>query len=219
MSFDLEKILISKTASIKDALLQIDKNGAGIIVVLNSQNQVQGVATDGDIRRGLLNGLDLDNAILECTNSEFTFATSQTPREQLIKVLDSGIRFIPILNKENELISFVSREHFPLDVEKPVYIRARAPVRMSFGGGGSDLTHYFENKAGAVINSAISIYSHATMRVRDDNKIIITSVDLDATLKASNLEDAISQKSALGLVQSILYVVRPKYGFELSINS
>ena len=90
---------------------------------------------------------------------------------------------------------------------------------MSFGGGGSDLTHYFENKAGAVINSAISIYSHATMRVRDDNKIIITSVDLDATLKASNLEDAISQKSALGLVQSILYVVRPKYGFELSINS
>ena len=51
MSFDLEKFLISKTASIKDALLQIDKNGAGIIVVLNSQNQVQGVATDGDIRR------------------------------------------------------------------------------------------------------------------------------------------------------------------------
>ena len=71
---------------------------------------------------------------------------------------------------------------------------------MSFGGGGSDLTHYFENKAGAVINSAISIYSHTTMRVRDDTKII-TSVDLDTTLSASDLNDAISQKSALGLVR------------------
>ena len=57
------------------------------------------------------------------------------------------------------------------------------------------------------------------MRVRDDTKIIITSVDLDTTLSASDLNDAISQKSALGLVQSILYVVKPKYGFELSINS
>ena len=97
---------------------------------MNSQNQVQGVATDGDIRRGLLNGLDLDNAILECTNSN-SLLLSQTPREQLIKVLDSGIRFIPILNKENELISFVSREHFPLDVENR-FIFDNGPCKNEF---------------------------------------------------------------------------------------
>ena len=60
-----------------------------------------------------------------------------------------------------------------MEEEKDTYIRARAPVRVSFGGGGSDLTHFFESSTGAVINTAVSIYSHGVMRVRDDNKIII----------------------------------------------
>ena len=41
-------------------------------------------------------------------------------------------------------------------------------MRVSFGGGGSDLTHYFEENSGAVINTAISLYSHAVMKVRND---------------------------------------------------
>ena len=92
-------------------------------------------------------------------------------------------------------------------------------MRISFGGGGSDLTHYFENSAGAVINAAVSIYSHGVMRVREDNQIIINSLDLDASLTAKNLSDALSQNSPFGLIQSLLHVVRPNYGFELSLNS
>ena len=53
----------------------------------------------------------------------------------------------------------------------------------SFGGGGSDLTHYFENNSGAVINTAVSIYSHGVMRVRDDSKIIINCILIYCTIR------------------------------------
>ena len=71
---------------------------------------------------------------------------------------------------------------------------------MSFGGGGSDLTHYFETSSGAVLNSAL-IYSHATMRVRDDSKINITSSDLKKTLSAKDLNEALLDKGSFGLIQ------------------
>ena len=107
----------------------------------------------------------------------------------------------------------------PLDQEKSFLIHSRAPVRVSFGGGGSDLTHFFQGESGAVINTAISLYSHGVMKVRGDSKIIIRSFDLNDTLEAENLEDAIDKKGPFGLIQSLLHVVRPDYGFEMSLNS
>jgi D-glycero-alpha-D-manno-heptose-7-phosphate kinase len=171
MHFNLNECVISENESIRNALLRIEKNSLGMVMSYDVNGKTVGVLTDGDIRRGLLAGLDLDSCVESCANSNFIFASKETSREQLIKILDGQIKYIPILDDTGTLTSIVSKNHLPLDKEKPIYIRARAPVRMSFGGGGSDLTHYFTNKAGAVINTAISIYSHATMKVRDDKKL------------------------------------------------
>ena len=127
-------------------------------------------------------------------NYDFVSASEFTPRELIIKKLDSKIKVVPVLDRGGRLLRIVSKRDFPLPKEKSVYIRARAPVRVSFGGGGSDLTHYFEEEPGAVINSTISIYSHSTLKVRNDSKIIIDSLDLGTTLYADGLEDALSQE-------------------------
>lgn len=219
MSFNTEKYLINDNASIKEALIKVEENHYGMIFTKSSTGKVIGLATDGDIRRALLRGVNLDDSISVCVNREFVSASTEFSREQLIKRLDSQIRFIPILDEAGKLHSVVSKDYLPLESEKSVYIRARAPVRVSFGGGGSDLTHYFESNAGAVINTAVSIYSHAAMRVRNDSKIIINSLDLRATLSANNLEEALSQEGSFGLIQSLLHVVQPDYGFELFLHS
>lgn len=218
-NYNLDKYLISENKTVEEALSKIEINASGFICTTNERNEVVGLASDGDIRRGLISGVALNAPISQCSNSEFFSADVATSREQLLKRLDSRIQFIPIIDKLGKLQSIVSKKHLPLESEKPVYIRARAPVRVSFGGGGSDLTHYFENNSGAVINTAVSIYSHAVMRVRDDSKIIINSIDLGETLIAENLQDAISQDGPFGLIQSLLHVVQPSYGFELCLNS
>jgi D-glycero-alpha-D-manno-heptose-7-phosphate kinase len=219
MSFDIEKYVINEGASIRSALLKVEENHYGMIFVQTDAGKIVGLATDGDIRRGLLRGVSLDDDISICANPKYVWASADTPREQLIKRLDGHIHFIPILDELGRLISIISKDYLPLEDEKAVYIRSRAPVRVSFGGGGSDLTHYFESNAGAVINTAVSIYSHGVMRLRDDTKIIINSLDLGATLRANSLEEALVKKGPFGLIQSLMHVVQPKYGFELSLNS
>ena len=219
MNFDVKKYVIDEDAPIKSALKKVEDNHYGMIFARNKIGSIIGLATDGDIRRALLRGVTLENSVSDCMNREFVWEKIGTPREQLIKRLDGHIRFIPLLDNSKRLCSIISRDYLPLEEERAVYIRARAPVRVSFGGGGSDLTHYFENSSGAVINSAVSIYSHGTMQVRDDKKIIISSLDLGETLVAENLEEALSIRGPFGLIQALLRAVRPKYGFELSLHS
>jgi D-glycero-alpha-D-manno-heptose-7-phosphate kinase len=216
----LDIFLISASSTLRQALQRIESNHHGMIFVTNPQGAVIKVATDGDIRRCLLSGGSLDDAISQCANSDFVWENPTTPREILLKKLDHRVRVIPLLNDSRQLVGLVSRDHLPVQAEGAVYARARAPVRISFGGGGSDLTHYFSGEeGGAVINSTISLYSHATLHIRNDDKIIIESRDLGETLKADNLTTALNATGSFGLIQALLRVIQPDFGFELFLHS
>ncbi len=216
----LDKYIISAYATLRDALQRIEANHHGIIFVSDHNGAISGVATDGDIRRLLLDGGSLDDAIMECANPEFVWGSPTIQRELLLKKLDHRIRVIPLLDGARNLVGLVSRDELPIQAEGAVYARARAPVRISFGGGGSDLTHYFSsNEGGAVINTTISLYSHATLRIREDEQVIVRSLDLGETLQAPNLTAALVEKNHFGLIQAILRAVRPDFGFELYLHS
>jgi len=212
--------LVAETASLRQALELIEKNHHGIIFATNEEGAVTGLATDGDIRRKLLEGAALDAPIGACVNPDFVWADQFTSRELMLKLLDSRIRAIPILDDSRKLKGIITKDQIPSQLEGRIYARARAPVRISFGGGGSDLTHYFADDAGAVINSTISLYSHATLRLRDDAQIRVESRDLGLTLVASDLDDALQQRNShFGLIQALLKVIHPDFGFELFLHS
>jgi len=215
----LNNFLVQESAVLREALRLIEANNYGLIFTTDSIGTVVGLATDGDIRRKLLEGVSLDEPISICANTEFLWLPPHTPREVILKKLDHRIRVIPILDSNHKLIDIVNRDHLPLKAEEPVYARARSPARISFGGGGSDLTYYFASEGGAVINTAISIYSHAALRLRSDRKIIIDSRDLDETLTADSLELALQQKGNFGLIQALLKAIEPDFGFELYLHS
>ena len=54
----------------------------------------------------------------------------------------------------------------------------RSPVRISFGGGGTDLPAYFEQFGGAVLSTAINKYFYTILGSRSDQCIQIISSDL-----------------------------------------
>ena len=206
--------------SIKDALKKIDSNKLGIIFIVNDQNKVIGCASDGDIRTNLINGVALTDKIDLCVNNNFVHCFEDTDRENIIKLFDSDVNAIPQLNKKNELITVLTPKDFPLTDEQNIIARSKSPVRISFGGGGSDLTHYFtQNSGGAVVNSTISLYTHATLIKNDNKKIVIHSEDLGITLEEDDLKSALEKKGDLGLIMSIIELINPKFGFELHIRS
>lgn len=217
LNFDL--FLVTFDSTIEQTLAKIEGNHLGFTLVQSENKQIIGLVTDGDIRRNLLNGKSLSSPISDTMNRDFTWASNQSPREQLLKMLDSRIRFIPILDENKRLVGIVTKDEIPLLEERKVYARARSPVRISFGGGGSDLTHFFTSEKGAVINSTVSLYTHATLRIRDDYKIILHSRDLKESIEFVDFDDLIKRESKFKLFQSIIKVARPNFGFELFVHS
>ncbi|MDA9533754.1 sugar kinase [Bradyrhizobium sp. CCBAU 25338] len=100
-----------------------------------------------------------------------------------------------------------------------MFARARSPVRISFSGGGTDLTHYFvANDGGAVISATIKMYAHATLRRRSDPSIRIYSHDFRRTVEADNLAE-LGTGGDLALIKSVVRLIKPTYGFELEVSA
>ncbi|MEZ7196967.1 GHMP family kinase ATP-binding protein [Pseudodesulfovibrio karagichevae] len=59
---------------------------------------------------------------------------------------------------------------------KKVY-RAKAPLRLGLGGGGSDLPAFFREHGGAILNATISMYAYASIEPLDNGKIEFCSRD------------------------------------------
>ena len=62
----------------------------------------------------------------------------------------------------------------------PVRIRAKAPLRLSFAGGGTDVSPFLEREGGCVLSATISRYSWGTLSPREDGQIYLESADLGA---------------------------------------
>src|SRR5438067_11731020 len=60
-------------------------------------------------------------------------------------------------------------------------VRARAPLRISFSGGGTDLSPYAEEHGGMVLNATIDRYAYATLRFLPEQILRVHSLDLETT--------------------------------------
>lgn len=216
---NLKSLLINQNSSIKDAIKAIELNHFGFVFIKNSHENILAIVTDGDIRRMILQNISLEVKVIEHANRNYVKAHQNTPREQLLKKLDNQIKVIPILDNENRLQSIVTKDYLPGKAQQKVYARSKSPVRISFGGGGSDISTYFTNNKAAVINATISLYSHSTLKLRDDEKIILQSLDLNDKIEFDNLESLLKYKGKFSLIQSVIQAIKPEFGFELFIYS
>jgi D-glycero-alpha-D-manno-heptose-7-phosphate kinase len=64
-----------------------------------------------------------------------------------------------------------------------VIIRAKAPLRISFAGGGTDVPPFPEREGGLVLNATINRYAYGTLRERSDGAITIHSFDYDSSVE------------------------------------
>jgi D-glycero-alpha-D-manno-heptose-7-phosphate kinase len=61
-------------------------------------------------------------------------------------------------------------------------IAARSPLRISFGGGGTDLPTYYERFGGMVVSAAITPGCHASVTPSAGSEVVIQSRDYDLTI-------------------------------------
>jgi D-glycero-alpha-D-manno-heptose-7-phosphate kinase len=215
---DKSHLTIAETETITEAFRRLNANMLGILFAQDAEGRIVGAVTDGDIRRRLLTGISLHGQVASCINRDFVWARAGAPREQILKLLDQRVHVVPILDTDGRLVDVFSRDLFNLGDESEVFARARSPVRISFSGGGTDLTHYFVDNGGAVISATIAMYAHATLRRRSDGRIRIYSHDFRRTIEADDLA-ALGCEGELSLIKSVVRLIKPAYGFDLDVSA
>jgi D-glycero-alpha-D-manno-heptose-7-phosphate kinase len=90
----------------------------------------------------------------------------------------------------------------------------RSPVRISFGGGGTDLPSYYEQRGGAVLSAAINKHFYTVLEKRDDGKIQIISADLRVVETWQDIE----QMDVRGNPLEIPLAVLRDFGCRFSAN-
>ncbi len=213
-----DNFLIDLKDSIKNALTKIKLNTHGIIFITDNKSVI-GCATDGDIRNALLNNTLLESPIYIAMNKEFKYLYEENAtRENILKLLDSKVKVVPILTKNHELVSVASHKNIDWNKKYKIISKAKSPVRISFAGGGTDLTNYFQFEDGVVLNTTINKFSHAILQKRDDKKIKIYSYDFDVCLEYANIGE-IAYDGQLDLIKSVIKLLNPEFGFELTTYS
>ncbi|MCF6310125.1 MAG: nucleotidyltransferase family protein [Sulfurimonas sp.] len=102
----INKIKLTLDSTIKEALKIIDNASMQIAIVVDKNDVLIGTVTDGDIRRGLLNGMDLDDTVKEIVFKNPTTAKiSDTKEDILKKAISKKLHQIPIVDDLNRVIS------------------------------------------------------------------------------------------------------------------
>lgn len=136
----ISNIKLTPSATIKEALKIIDSGAMQIAIVVDTQDRLIGTLTDGDIRRGLLNGLDLNSLIEPIIFKNPTVAKiSDTKEEILKKALSKKLHQIPVIDDENRVIGIKEIEELVSPTSKP------NKVILMVGGLGTRLRPLTEN--------------------------------------------------------------------------
>jgi len=100
-----KQILLTPTATIKEALKIIDSGAMQIALVIDENEKLLGTLTDGDIRRGLLNNLTLDNCIESIIFRVPTVCHIDDTKEKILDIaLSKKLHQIPLVDKNGKLV-------------------------------------------------------------------------------------------------------------------
>jgi dTDP-glucose pyrophosphorylase len=133
---DWKKVLISESTSIREAIKVIDEGALQIALVVDNNGRLLGTITDGDVRRGILKGIALEDSAARIMNSTPTVAHTQDSRDEILKRLhQKSLHQVPVLDQEDRLVGLEVIEDLMLP-----QIRDNLVVIMA-GGLGSRLGH------------------------------------------------------------------------------
>jgi dTDP-glucose pyrophosphorylase len=110
---NLKNFVVKADQTIRKLMEVITANSHEVALVENDRRQIIGLVTDGDIRRGLLGGLNLDSQVGAMLSKDYIAVGPEEERATVLDMMKAlGIRHIPVVDREKRLLGI----HFLQDL-------------------------------------------------------------------------------------------------------
>lgn len=118
-----KNILIAPSQPIREALIKIDSAGAQIALVADENCKLLGTVSDGDIRRGLLKGMTLSDAVEGCMyRNPHTARSGDCQDSILAKMRREKLHQLPVLDEENHIVGMEILNDYLSPVERDNWV-------------------------------------------------------------------------------------------------
>lgn len=102
---DIKKVLVSPMHSIIEVIKIIDQSALQIALVVDKNMRLLGTVTDGDIRRGILKGIALEQPVKEVMKSKPVVANVEQSTESILRLMKiKVINQVPIVDNEGRVV-------------------------------------------------------------------------------------------------------------------
>lgn len=135
---NLSEILVDFRSNAIDAIKAINKTKAYLALVIDKDMKLIGTITDGDIRRGLLNGQTLDSNVMKFMNKNFfSIRENNVCKENIEKAFKKGILQMPIIDSGGKVKELLQKDEILKRCKSPI----GTAVIMAGGKGKRLLPH------------------------------------------------------------------------------
>lgn len=134
------KAILPSNSAIHQVISNLDQVAIKIVLVVNEKGELEGTISDGDIRRGLLKGLDLNSPITNVIHRNALVVPPEMTREMVMQLmLANKIQQIPAVDENHHVVGL----HLWNEIATPA-VRPNIMVIMA-GGTGTRLRPHTEN--------------------------------------------------------------------------
>ncbi len=141
MKIDITALQLAPNTPALDAMRIIDEGLAQIALVVDQEQRLLGTLTDGDIRRGLLNGETLETPVEKLMNRKYRYVHIGEDRTAILKMMSKEVLHqIPVIDEKGRVVELLILQ----DMLSAVQVQ-KNPVVIMAGGKGSRLKQHTTN--------------------------------------------------------------------------
>ena len=104
-----EDAVVLEGSTLHQAIVEMSKKGLSMVTIVDTDNNIKGIITDGDLRRMLDKNVDVYNAVVDdlMTKNPTTVDYREMAVNALQTMSDKKITCMPVVNEENKLVGTI----------------------------------------------------------------------------------------------------------------
>ena len=135
-----KEVSVSPETLLKDTIGKMNISGVQIAIVIDEDDHLLGILTDGNIRRAISGGKSLQVPVSEIMNQNPTVVPENTPRGKMLAIMRQNVfHHLPIVDEQSRVVGLVTLDELIGGIEQPNWVVLMA------GGKGKRLLPLTEN--------------------------------------------------------------------------